>query len=82
VQVDESVLEALLGDVFCVFPVTREASRNGQNPSLVTYDENFKCVWVSVPGGKDERHFRAPTGYALSLRFCKLARRTTPPFHV
>jgi hypothetical protein len=37
-------------------------------------------VWVSVPDGKDERHFRALTGYVLSLRFYKLARRTTPPF--
>jgi hypothetical protein len=36
--VDESFLEALLDDVFRVFPDGAEASRNTQKPSLVARD--------------------------------------------
>ena len=40
-----------------VFSDTGETSRKGENPSLVTLDENVECVCVSTFGGKDERRF-------------------------
>jgi hypothetical protein len=40
-----------------VFPDTGETSRKGENPSLVTLDENVECVCVSTFGGKDKRLF-------------------------
>jgi hypothetical protein len=72
VQVDEGFLQALLDDVFCVFSDTSEASRNGKNPSLVTLDENFKCVSVSTFGSNDERPFFVLVQDILSLRIRKL----------
>jgi hypothetical protein len=71
--VDEGFLQALLDDVFCVFSDTSEVSRNGKNPSLVTLDENFKCVSISTFGGKDERRFFVLACGVLSLRTHKLA---------
>jgi hypothetical protein len=71
--VDESLLEALLDDVFRVFSDACEASRNAENPSLVTLDENFKCLFISTFGGKDERRFFVPARDVLSLHIRKLA---------
>jgi hypothetical protein len=71
--VDESFLEALLDDVFRVFSDTGETSRNGENPSLVTLDENVECVCVSTFGGKDERRFFVLAREALSLHIRRLA---------
>jgi len=59
-------------DVFCVFSDTSEASRNGKNPSLVTLDENFKCVSISTFGSNDERPFFVLVQDILSLRIRKL----------
>jgi hypothetical protein len=71
--VDKSFLKALLDDVFCVFPDSCEASRNGQQPSLVALDEHFKCVSISTFGGKDEGRFVVPARDILLLRIRKLA---------
>jgi hypothetical protein len=71
--VDESFLQALLHDVFCVFSDTGEASRNSQNPSLVTLDENLKCLSISTFCGKDEGRFFVLAHDVLSLRIRKLA---------
>jgi hypothetical protein len=78
----EGFLEVLLDDIFCVFPDPCEASRNGQNPSLVALDENFKCLSISTFGGKDEGRFSVLARDVLSLLIRKLARRTTPRFYV
>jgi len=71
--VDESFLEALLDGVFCVFSDTREASSDGENLSLVTPEQNLKCVCISTFGGKDEGRFFVLTPDVLSLRIRKLA---------
>jgi hypothetical protein len=73
VQVDESFVETLLDDVLCVFLDTGEAPHDGKSPSLVTPDENFKCVSISTFGGKDECRFFVLARDALSLQICKLA---------
>jgi len=59
-------LQALLDDVFCVFSDTSEASRNGKNPSLVTLDENFKCVSISTFGSNDEPLLRPGPRYSVA----------------
>jgi len=71
--VDESFLEALLDGVFCVFSDTREASSDGENLSLVTPEQNLKCVSISTFGSKDEGRFFVLTPDVLSLRIRKLA---------
>jgi len=73
VQVDESFLQALLHNVFCVFSDASEASRNSENPSVVTLDENFKCLSISTFGGKDERCFFVLACDVPSLHIRKLA---------
>jgi hypothetical protein len=73
VQVDESFVETLLDDVLCVFLDTGEASHDGKSPSLVTPDENFKCVSISTFGGKDELGFFILARDVLSLCVRKLA---------
>jgi hypothetical protein len=71
--VDESFLEALLHDVFCIFSDAGEASRNGENPLVVTPDQNFKCLSISTLGGNDKcRVFILARGL-LSWRIRKLA---------
>jgi hypothetical protein len=78
VQVDDSFLEALLDDVFRVFSDRCKTSRNGENPSLVTLDENVEGVCVSTFGGKDERRFFVEDGGFVqfhpfvSLAHCRL----------
>jgi len=71
--VHERLLKALLDDIFCVFSDTREASRNTEKPTLVTLNENFKCVSISTFGGKDEGRFFVLACDVPLLRIRKLA---------
>jgi hypothetical protein len=56
VQVDEGFLKALLGDVFSVGALARQAQRNGENPSLVAGDQNFERLAIPILRRGDERH--------------------------
>jgi hypothetical protein len=50
VHVDESLLETLLSDVLCVFSVSSEAHRNGENLSLVPPHQDFERAGISPFG--------------------------------
>jgi len=78
VEVNESLLQALLDDVFCVFSDACEASRNAEDPLLVTLDEHFECLFISTFGGKDQRAFFILARDVRSLRRYKLSWRATP----
>jgi hypothetical protein len=58
----ESFLEALLHDILGVFSRAGNAPRNKENPLLVSPDQDFKRVAITVLGGNDERRvFRGRT---------------------
>src|ERR1700731_3363361 len=50
----KSLLKGLLHDILGVFSRTCDASRNKENPSLVTFDENFKCLQIPGLRSSDE----------------------------
>jgi hypothetical protein len=58
VQIDESLLEALLNNIFSVFPDMCVSQHNTKDLLPVTFEESFKCLFVSVLGGDDEHLFR------------------------
>src|SRR6202035_1367283 len=53
-QVEEGLLKALLHDVFGVFSNPGAAERDGENPLLVTRDQNFKCLGISAFSGGNQ----------------------------
>jgi hypothetical protein len=58
VQINESLLEALLDNVFRVLPDMCVSQHNTKDLLPVTFEESFKCLFVSVLGGNDEHLFR------------------------
>ena len=54
VQVEEGFLKALLHDVFGVLSNAGPAPGDGENPSLVACDQDFKRPSISVFGGRNE----------------------------
>jgi hypothetical protein len=78
VQIDESPLEALLDNVFRVLPDMCVSQHNTKDLLPVTFEESFKCLFVSVLGGNDERLFRCSINQASNSWFC-LVVHSGPP---
>jgi hypothetical protein len=58
----EDLLKGLLHDILGVLSRARNASRNEENPLLVSPDQDFKGVAIAAFGGNDERRvFRGRT---------------------
>jgi hypothetical protein len=53
-QVEKGLLKALLHDVFGILPNAGATQRDGENPSLVTRDQYFKCLGIPVSGGSNQ----------------------------
>src|SRR4029077_9911987 len=69
-QMRESLVEALLNDVFCVLHHTCVPQHNCEGLSLVTLKQGFKRLFVSVPGGDYERSFACRIAHASDGWFC------------
>src|ERR1700731_1698965 len=65
----ESLVEALLNDVFCVLHHTCVPQHNGEGLSLVTFEQGFQRLFVSVPGGDYERSFACRIAHASDSWF-------------
>ena len=52
----ESFLKALLHDILGVFSRAGDASRNEEDPFLVTFDENLERLSISALRCSDEEH--------------------------
>jgi len=70
VQIDESLLEALLDNVLRVLPDMCVSQYNMKDLLPVAFEESFKCLFVSVLGGNDEHLFRRSITQASHSWFC------------
>src|SRR4029077_10823776 len=66
----ESLVEALLNDVFCVLSHTCVPQHHCEGLSLVTLKQDFKRLFVSVLGGDYERSFASRIAHASDAWFC------------
>jgi hypothetical protein len=92
VQVHESLLQALLHDIFGVFSRSGHAPRRKENPSRVTFDQNFKRLTFLVLRGGDESHVsfvgkavdRSDRGFFFADVVYEFGRRSLVPswFHL
>jgi hypothetical protein len=78
VQIDESLLEALLDNVFRVLPDMCVSLYNTKDLLPVTFEESFKCLFVSVLGGNDEHLFRCRISQASNSWFCVVVHSGPP----
>ena len=77
-QIDKSLLEALLNNIFSVFPDMYVSQHNPKDLLPVTFEESFKCLFVSVLGGNNEHLFRCRISQASNSWLCVLVNSGPP----
>src|SRR5580692_6339417 len=77
----ESLVEALLNDVFRVLHHTCVAQHNCEGLSLVTFKQSFKRLLVSVLGGGYQPTFASRVADASDSWFCFVL-HSEPPHHL
>jgi hypothetical protein len=75
----ESLVKALLNDVFRVLHHTCVPQHNCEDLSLITFKQGFKRMFVSVFGGDYERSFACRITHASDSWFCFVLHSDEPP---
>src|SRR5260370_26572977 len=71
----ESFLEALLDNIFRVLPDMCVSQHNTKDLLPVTFEESFKCLFVSVLVGNDEHLLRCRISQASNSWFCAVVHK-------